>query len=970
MNEKVDTVDTIVAAEQGHLKQNKVVSLAKLTPHPDNYRMHPEAQVSNLVASLARFGQGRSIVVQDGPQGYLIVAGHGIVQAAEKLGLSELRADILPADWTPEQVKGYLIADNQHVEQAEDDVGVLARLLQEQQDAGYDLATLGTDADALSQMLADLGDEILAGGPEADDEDEGGEGEDQPKKHVTLAERFIVPPFSVLDARQGYWQDRKRAWISLGIKSELGRGEFALDDPHGLTYGDAPQVTAEGLHYYRNRTREERVRKDGLLGFTPQIRDHYKTQNAPKQRSESIPRNGDAMVNHKGKYARTFRQDLMRGEYVVGTAGQAHEKAKHADGLLGKHFPTMHGYDDGPEGGSASQSGTSIFDPVLCELVYRWFTPAGGHILDPFAGGSVRGIVAAKLGRSYTGIDLRPEQVAANDDQWRAIAHLPAPVFSDPGEEARTDDPYLRLRAIAPQDFAVWRPYYEAFARTHTFPRHFQSPLHLLQGGKEFCWTIVEECLVIVKRRTMMGNRVLYLLLPPMHLEGNAAIEKRVLEEYRTHGLKAVLSEEDLGRYDYQPGRDADPDDDNAEFIYRAGDLVALEGSEWKHERQCSRKLTDALAGGSLTLYAHEPGRDGALPAQVRQACHAVTSTWRKQKREREATVGNVHAFLRHYDDLAHSVYPAVLQALTTGEGTPVAYTIGEQIGPAWAALTVRYHDYEQEAALFGDAARTLHLLDGRAWAERLGPDALLNLGAARKTRGPGMLLAKEKLHPTATIPLFKLTAHQPVSDEVWKATEPEGAERAAQPAVPSIPPRWITGDSRHLESLCPEVQADMLFTCPPYYDLEVYCDDPLDLSTAKTYEEFLEDYRRIMQQALTHLKDNRFACVVVGDIRSKKTGFYRNFVSDTIAVCQEVGALLYNEAILVTVAGSLPIRAGRQFSLGRKLGKTHQNVLIFCKGDPRLAMEACGPITVNVPEPDEEEEVDAAEQEEEETDA
>ncbi len=47
------------------------------------------------------------------------------------------------------------------------------------------------------------------------------------------------------------------------------------------------------------------------------------------------------------------------------------------------------------EGGmSSGQSGTSIFDPVLCELAYRWFCPPGGLILDPFAGGSVRGIVA------------------------------------------------------------------------------------------------------------------------------------------------------------------------------------------------------------------------------------------------------------------------------------------------------------------------------------------------------------------------------------------------------------------------------------------------------------------------------------------------------------------------------------------------------------------------------------------------
>jgi len=41
----------------------------------------------------------------------------------------------------------------------------------------------------------------------------------------SLRERFIIPPFSVLDARSGYWQARKRAWLSLGIQSELGRGE-------------------------------------------------------------------------------------------------------------------------------------------------------------------------------------------------------------------------------------------------------------------------------------------------------------------------------------------------------------------------------------------------------------------------------------------------------------------------------------------------------------------------------------------------------------------------------------------------------------------------------------------------------------------------------------------------------------------------------------------------------------------------
>ena len=62
-------------------------------------------------------------------------------------------------------------------------------------------------------------------------------------------------------------------------------------------------------------------------------------------------------------------------------------------------------------------SNVSIFDPVLCELMYEWFSPKGGNVLDPFAGGSVRGIIAEELGRKYTGIDLSESQILANQKQ-------------------------------------------------------------------------------------------------------------------------------------------------------------------------------------------------------------------------------------------------------------------------------------------------------------------------------------------------------------------------------------------------------------------------------------------------------------------------------------------------------------------------------------------------------------------------
>lgn len=160
-----------------------------------------------------------------------------------------------------------------------------------------------------------------------------------------LAEAFVLPPFSVLNARDGWWQERKRAWLALGIQSEMGRGT-PLDTNGSPACDD-----------YRRR---------------------------------------------QGNYARTFGQDLMRGEHVVGEA------------------PRM----QIPDASAEHQiTGTSIFDPVLCELVYRWFCPPGGVVLDPFAGGSVRGIVASVLGYQYIGIDLRREQVAANERQASAICN-------------------------------------------------------------------------------------------------------------------------------------------------------------------------------------------------------------------------------------------------------------------------------------------------------------------------------------------------------------------------------------------------------------------------------------------------------------------------------------------------------------------------------------------------------------------
>lgn len=154
--------------------------------------------------------------------------------------------------------------------------------------------------------------------------------------------------------------------------------------------------------------------------------------------------------------------------------------------------------------------------------------------------------------------------------------------------------------------------------------------------------------------------------------------------------------------------------------------------------------------------------------------------------------------------------------------------------------------------------------------------------------------------------------------------------------------PRWIVGDSADAAALAPG-RYDLIFSCPPYADLERYSDDPRDLS-AMAYPGFLDAYRRIIAAAAGMLEDNRFAVFVVGDVRDRK-GLYRNLPGDTIRAFADAGLSLYNEAVLLTQAGSAAIRADGQFRRARKLVKTHQNVLVFLKGDPRAVPAELGAV-------------------------
>jgi DNA modification methylase len=154
-------------------------------------------------------------------------------------------------------------------------------------------------------------------------------------------------------------------------------------------------------------------------------------------------------------------------------------------------------------------------------------------------------------------------------------------------------------------------------------------------------------------------------------------------------------------------------------------------------------------------------------------------------------------------------------------------------------------------------------------------------------------------------------------------------------------PPVWHIGDSMQIDKICHGIEADFVFSCPPYADLEKYSDNPKDISTMK-YVEFLESYRSIILKSCSMLKNNRFACFVVGEVRDK-IGNYYNFVGDTVRAFIDAGLQLYNEGVLITPVASAALLAGNQFVKSRKFGKVHQNVLIFVKGDAKIATEFCG---------------------------
>ena len=133
------------------------------------------------------------------------------------------------------------------------------------------------------------------------------------------------------------------------------------------------------------------------------------------------------------------------------------------------------------------------------------------------------------------------------------------------------------------------------------------------------------------------------------------------------------------------------------------------------------------------------------------------------------------------------------------------------------------------------------------------------------------------------------------------------------------------------LEYVAQDTQ-DLLFSCPPYYDMEVYSDLPNDASNQETYEDFIKIIRTAFSNSIKTLKDNRFAVIVASDMRDKN-GYYYPFTTDIKDIFKDNGMGLYNDIILADPLTTAGIRARKVFN-NRKTVKVHQNVMVFYKGD------------------------------------
>lgn len=176
-----------------HCPFDEMRDVVALVPHPRNPNRHPDSQIDLLGRVIRNQGRRNPIVVSK--RSGFIVSGHGRLAAAEKIGAQVVPVDLQEFETEADEL-AHLAADNRIAELAEMDQDQLGELLTELEGIeDFDFELSGFERASLDELLSETDDERQSPG---------------------LVAEFGAGPFTVMDARTGRLQERKRAWLGRG----------------------------------------------------------------------------------------------------------------------------------------------------------------------------------------------------------------------------------------------------------------------------------------------------------------------------------------------------------------------------------------------------------------------------------------------------------------------------------------------------------------------------------------------------------------------------------------------------------------------------------------------------------------------------------------------------------------------------------------------------------------------------------
>ena len=391
--------------------QIKDVAVDKLIPYAKNSRTHSPEQVGQIAASIKEFGFRNPILVD----GVGIIAGHGRLMAAQKLGLDKVPT-IDCSDMTESQKKAYIIADNKLALNAGWDTTMLTVEMKDLEDEGFDLTLLGFDDKELNALLQP---DIIDG---LTDEDAIPDVPEEPKTklgdiYILGNHRIMCGDSTSIDDIEKL-MDGNKADIcftsppynagSLDIKGNARTQKKYNSFDDNQTEDEYKDFVISNLNCIFSVCNEvlyniglvegnKRVIVDVLAHYREQFKDiiYWKKNNV-------APHIQSGVINNLVEFILCF--------------GDGKRKFQNAQFTQGSYYNVIEG--SSAAGNEFSKIHKATFPTYLPENIIQNFCPVKGSILDTFGGTGTTMIAAEKLSRKSYLMELDPKYCDVIVKRW------------------------------------------------------------------------------------------------------------------------------------------------------------------------------------------------------------------------------------------------------------------------------------------------------------------------------------------------------------------------------------------------------------------------------------------------------------------------------------------------------------------------------------------------------------------------